>query len=164
MTMVSVSQTRLNGSVAPRISFLDDALALLPRRAAIAYFGVADAFEACIPPCAPRVLGCTPSSNRNVGHWRWAETRVTFALSQVQPPLSFAAVPTHGTRPGCRRSSMTVPAAMPQRLLPPILPGVPRSTGAVSRQCGVGRAIPRIASFPRQTSLRARSVRPSAAR
>ena len=98
MTMVSVSQTRLNGSVAPRISFLDDALALLPRRAAIAYFGVADAFEACIPPCAPRVLGCTPSSNRNVGHWRWAETRVTFALSQVQPPLSFAEFPP--TRPG----------------------------------------------------------------
>jgi hypothetical protein len=38
-----------------------------------------------------------PSSLRTVGRWRRAETRVTFARSQVQPPLSFAAVPTHGT-------------------------------------------------------------------
>ena len=91
MTLVanSVSQTRLIGSVAPRISFLDDGLALLPRRAATAYFGVADEFEACIlldPPGA------------GMGRWRWPEYRVILALSQVQPPLSFAEFPS--TQPG----------------------------------------------------------------
>ena len=112
MTMVAngVNEKRLDGSVAARISFLDDGLALLPRRAATAYFGVADAFEACIPPCPPLVplfgqrgmpnslQRCMPNSTGNVGRWRWAEYRVLFALSQVQPPLSFAEFPS--TRPG----------------------------------------------------------------
>ena len=100
MTIVanSVKDRRLNGSVAPRISFLDDALALLPRRAATAYFGVADAFEACIPPCPPRAQHCMPNSSVGIGRWRWAEYRVLHALFQVQPPLSFAEFPP--TRPG----------------------------------------------------------------
>lgn len=68
---------------------LDDSLALMPRRAAEAYFAVADEYERCIP--------LTPANGLCGNRWGWPECRIVQALARASgPPLQRAELP--GTR------------------------------------------------------------------
>ena len=79
---------RLGTKVSKQVCFTDDALALVPRPAADAYFGIADEYEQCIPP-RPLIDGSC------FGRWLWMECRVLNALSRLN--LSFTEFPA--TRP-----------------------------------------------------------------
>ena len=66
--------------------FLDDNLALLPRRAATPYLSIADQIEKCVPARAQNRL-CQ-------SRWEWPECRVHQALASVEPPLLIGELPT----------------------------------------------------------------------
>ena len=73
-----LSTLRLYGHLAPateRTLFVDDNLAILPREAAQAYFGVARALDECVPATALNSL-CQQ-------RWAWPECRVQQALASV---------------------------------------------------------------------------------